>query len=309
MIKKWLQGGILLAGMLCLAGGCAFPPASLPAATPAAAAGTATALSLSTALPPTAQTTPSPTPTSAFTPTESPCTQNGTFEDLEADLSDPEASIQARVYLPPCYDTGRKTGYPVLYLLHGQTYDQNQWIDLGAAETADRLIRPGEIPPFLIVFPYESQWNFGPEKSTFGAVLADGLVPAVDERYHTCVERGCRAIGGLSRGGNWAIHLGFERWEVFGVIGAHSAPIFYGDLEKLAGWLALIPQGLLPRVMIDAGRKDPELQYMAAFEKELTRLNVPHEWYMFNGYHEAAYWSAHLEFYLKWYSESWADAR
>jgi len=34
-------------------------------------------------------------------------------------------------------------------------------------------------------------------------------------------------------------------------------------------------------------------------------LNIPHEWHLFTGYHEEAYWQSHLEQYLRWYTQDW----
>lgn len=60
-----------------------------------------------------------------------------------------------RVYLPPCYLEKPDLRYPTLFMLHGQTYNEDQWIRLGVPTTMDKLIMAGEIPPFIIVFPYD----------------------------------------------------------------------------------------------------------------------------------------------------------
>jgi enterochelin esterase-like enzyme len=39
----------------------------------------------------------------------------------------------------------------------------------------------------------------------------------------------------------------------------------------------------------------------------LTAIDVPHEWNVFDGAHEEAYWSAHIVEYLEWYSQPWKD--
>jgi enterochelin esterase-like enzyme len=127
----------------------------------------------------------------------------------------------------------------------------------------------------------------------------------VDSHYPTCAERGCRAIGGLSRGGAWALHLGFSRWELFGAVGLHSTPPFNNDPARFPAWLEAIPDGQIPRVYMDSGRRDAYLSMSSAFEEQLVRLGVPHEWYLFNGMHDEAYWSAHVGDYLQWYAQGW----
>ncbi len=63
-----------------------------------------------------------------------------------------------RIYLPPCYDEQPEQAYPVLYLIHGQTYSDTQWDRLGVPETADQLIRTGEVAPFIVVMPRDRVW-------------------------------------------------------------------------------------------------------------------------------------------------------
>ncbi len=50
------------------------------------------------------------------------------------------------IYLPDGYDTG-KLRYPVMYLLHGNGGDENEWVAKGDAQkTIDRLIADGQMP-------------------------------------------------------------------------------------------------------------------------------------------------------------------
>ncbi len=98
---------------------------------------------------------PNTTPTvSANTPipTQLTClTQPGRVESETLETTDPPQEY--RIYLPPCYDELTEQRYPVLYLLHGQTYSSDQWIRIGAVDALDQLSLPGESQPFIIVFP------------------------------------------------------------------------------------------------------------------------------------------------------------
>ena len=108
--------------------------------------------------------------------------------------------------------------YPVLYLLHGQTYTQDQWIRLGVPQIADELIHDGESVPFIIVFPDDHYWNADPGDG-FGDRLIFDIIPYLDKNYRTLADREHRSLGGLSRGGGWAVKLGFEHPELFGSLG------------------------------------------------------------------------------------------
>ena len=210
------------------------------------------------------------------------------------------------VYLPPCYDELTDRNYPVLYLIHGQNFDHNQWINLSIDETADALIAAGEIPPLIIVLPRDRNWA-QPSEDMFGEVLVNELLPTIDDQYRTIPEREMRAIGGLSRGAGWAVHLGLRYWDLFSAIGAHSLPVFWDDTRHIRTWLDQIPNDQLPRIVIDIGENDRP-QIMAStvwFENLLTEKLFPHEFYLNQGFHNEAYWRAHVEDYLRWYTKAW----
>jgi enterochelin esterase-like enzyme len=166
------------------------------------------------------------------------------------------------------------------------------------------LISKSAIYPMIIIMPRELTWVYLPG-NPFGDALVTELLPWVESHYQTLEGRQYRALGGLSRGGNWAIRIGLLHWGMFGTIGAHSTPLFYGDLERLPGWIEAIPASRYPRIYLDIGQGDNNLEAARNLEKALTGLEVPHEWIINPGLHDAAYWRTHLEDYLLWYSEAW----
>jgi len=214
--------------------------------------------------------------------------------------------LEYSVYLPPCYDQNPERSYPVLYLVHGQGFSHDQWDRLGVDESADELIAAGEISPLLIVMPGDRSWA-QPGEDMFGQALVTELVPQVDSAYRTLAQRDDRAVGGLSRGAAWAVHLGLLHWQVFGAVGAHSLPVFYSDASKISTWLDAIPAESMPRIYLDIGEKDrPEILESALwFENLLVEKGISHEWHLFSGYHEESYWQAHVEQYLRWYARGW----
>ena len=226
------------------------------------------------------------------------------LEQLETEML--RQPLEFRVYLPACYSQQPERRYPVLYLIHGQSYNDDQWDRLGADEVIDALVREGETVPFLIVMPRDRVWT-QPGEDHFGEAVVDVLLPYIDATYRTLPERKYRAVGGLSRGASWAIHFGLKNWELFGNIGGHSPPVFMGDVAFIKRWLDAIPLEEMPRIYLDIGINDrPEIMDSAVwFENLLTQRNISHEWHLFNGYHEEAYWQAHVEHYLRWYAQDW----
>ncbi|MDH5505946.1 MAG: alpha/beta hydrolase-fold protein [Anaerolineae bacterium] len=248
-----------------------------------------------------------PTPTVTPIPTQQACWQAGgrlQIESIKTSLL--PKPLEFRTYLPPCYDEQSERDYAVLFLIHGQSYNDDQWDRLGADESADRLIAAGEAAPFIIVMPRDRIW-VDPTEDPFGEALIGDLIPYIEATYRTLPGREYRAIGGLSRGAAWAVHLGLRYWELFGIIGAHSLPVFWTDAPQIPAWLDEIPPEAIPRIFIDVGDHDrDEILFSTTwFGNLLVEKNIPHEWYLFAGYHDEEYWSAHVEQYLRFYTRDW----
>lgn len=225
-------------------------------------------------------------------------------EVLPYEIEDESLSVPLtlRVYLPPCYDQARDPGYPVIYLLHGQTYNEDQWDRLGMDAAADRLISDEGRAPFLIVMPAERNYYQELLESSFDDEMIDILIPWVDVTFNTCAERSCRALGGISRGAIWALRIGFIEWETFGSIGLHSLP---GGYTNLAYWLREIPISERPRVYLDTGINDPDINKAVNLNELLNQNSFIHEWHLNKGTHNEAYWEAHVEDYLRFYIQPW----
>jgi enterochelin esterase-like enzyme len=256
---------------------------------------------------PTEVISPPSTPRSTASPTPIGCWVAGgkTEQDqLETELL--QEPLEFRVYTPPCYDQNPGNHYPVIYLIHGQSFNDDQWERLGAGVVADELISTGDVSPFIIVMPRDRQWK-APTEDNFGQAVIEELVPWIDANYRTKPERVYRAVGGLSRGGAWALHLGISNTETFGSIGVHSGFVFHTDTYYVREWLDTTPNELFPRLYLDLGDKDrPAIKESAIwFERLLTEYGRPHEWHMFTGYHEEEYWITHVEDYLRWYAGTW----
>ena len=251
--------------------------------------------------------TPMPTSTPSTTPTP-PCPPNPTRPAcldqpgviVTRELEDPSLpqNLSFRVYLPPCYPEDLNIRYPTLYLLHGLQSSDRQWDELGVDEQADVLITSGRAPPFLIVMPWQKT---GVEIET---TMVDILVPHIDQIYRTLHQPAWRAVGGLSRGGGWALRIGLRHPDLFGAIGLHSPAIFFSD-PYIALWVKDIPEEAMPRLWIDIGNKDSLLESTLALIAFLEELGIPHTSLMPIGDHTSEYWSSHLEDYLLWYTSGW----
>ncbi len=212
-------------------------------------------------------------------------------------------TVRYRIYLPGCYEALPQERFPVLYLLHGQGFSDDQWERLGVPTKMDTLLQLGLIPPFLVVMPYDPSEKESYDDN-FSTAFTKAVVPWIDSHYRTLADRQHRAVGGLSRGSGWAAHFGLLNWQMFGAVGLHSIAIFWSDVPHVKTWLDAIPPDQMPSFYIDIGdREDPKLLESATwFETILTDQGIAHEYHLYYGYHDEKYWQAHVEYYLLWYA-------
>ena len=295
--RPWLS--LLISLLLLTTGGCAASDAlEHYLAPPVQATSIITAVEVTS--------TPSPTPTS--TPTEVPCQETvGRVTKISIESEQPLSQLVASVYTPPCYDA--ETGaYPVLYLLHGQNQTDEFWFDLGAAKIADEGINAGRVP-FLIVSPYEED-SFAPvTESKFASAVVDELIPYVESHYAVCSSRDCRAIGGISHGGGWAVHMALLHLDLFSSVGAHSPGYFFGDTSRIVRLRQTLSPDQFPRFYVDRGDKDYLQSEVDALDRVLTNYQIAHVYQVSPGAHAESYWRAHVADYLNWYMDGFDSLR
>ena len=228
--------------------------------------------------------------------------------------------IVVHVYLPPCYDPEHHV-YPTLYLIHGTAYEQGGWLRNGIPQVADIQMSLGVLPPFIIVMPgadmrageaSKYSWtNTG--RGSYDDFLVNELVPYIDANYSTWASREGRAIGGISRGGYWAIEIGFAHPDLFSVVGGHSPSVF----SKLVG----IPPNFSMlnyapstdalrtlRIWLDAGDQDWARWDMKKLTDDLDAAGVPYTVDIGSGGHEDGYWTSRVPEYLAFYAADWPRA-
>ena len=229
--------------------------------------------------------TPAFTPTPTFTPTPSttPIIHSGIFPiPIEAPyFATPPASTDCdgqgtvlnsrfpskvagrtrpyHIYLPPCYGQDGRA-YPVIYLIHGSIQTDSHWLDLGLARYADEGIASGRYPPFIAIMPYSGMMGnltSGGWKSIEG-ITVDYLLPYIDDNYCTWSEGAGRSIGGISRGGYWALEIAFSHPELFSAVSGHSSHLrFQTDPAKFNPLATYATADLSNmRIWLDRGEKD-----------------------------------------------------
>ncbi len=250
---------------------------------------------------------PTPEPTPEPTLEETGCNERGVIERYELDSEFMNGPQYVSVYTPPCYDPGLAGGYSVLYTFHGQTFNDEMWFDLGAADYLDDMVLNEEAQPFLIVSIYEEFYYRAVRGNRFPDAVIQEIIPWVDSTFNTCAGRACRAAGGISRGAAWAMRLAFTNPDIFGAVGIHSLPSYLGGPDQLSVWIDEYPKDQLPKITMDSGRFDPEVKSAYNSEMVLNQKGIPHDWHLNEGFHDADYWAAHMEEYMRWYVALWGN--
>lgn len=134
--------------------------------------------------------------------------------------------IPYALYLPQV-TASQSRPLPVLYLLHGRGDTEMAWLDKGhIAETLDRLIAAGTVPPLAVVMPMAANsWYVDDARGTrgfgpFASAFFQDFMPKVEARHRLASCRSGRAVAGLSMGGFGAMLYALMHPDMF--IGAIS---------------------------------------------------------------------------------------
>lgn len=127
------------------------------------------------------------------------------FESLSFESNKLGRKVSYSIYLPSGLQHLEKGNYPVLYLLHGYTDNETNWIQMGQMKTiADRAIANEEAVPMIIVMPdawdtwYINQYD---GKYLMKTCFLKNLSPIWKKTYRIRSDKESRAIAGLSMGG------------------------------------------------------------------------------------------------------------
>lgn len=149
------------------------------------------------------------------------------------------------VCLPPGYDEATWQRYPVFYLHDGQNLFDEETAFAGqewhADETADELVRSGEIHPVIMVGIYntgahrideytpttDTRGQAGGKAAPYAAMIVEELKPFIDANYRTLQAPEHTAMGGSSLGGLATLYIGLLHPDVFGKLAVLSPSVWW----------------------------------------------------------------------------------
>jgi enterochelin esterase family protein len=191
---------------------------------------------------------------------------------------------------------------PVLYLLHGSTDSDRDWLALGqAGQLLERAVGAGTATPMLLVMPDGHPYpsldvsTRAENLRLLERELVDAIVPLVERTYHPVAGVTGRAVVGASMGGAQALHLAARAPSLFGtVIGLSAPPDIPGGETLKAAWQRRPAGAPGVRVHLLCGADDPFLAEAGQAPAVLRTFGVPVEWTETPGTHDWSTWRDQL---------------
>lgn len=247
----------------------------------------------------------------------------------------PSAYVEDRVpyhlWLPYGY-TSLETPLPLLVMLHGlgPGLDADHWLNLGLDRRLSVGIAEGRYPPVALVLPEGNAVAYIKDAAPIPQIIVKELVPYLEETLPVGGTPGLRAIGGVSRGGYWAVATALLYPRFFSRVGSHSG-YFYPNTEAPH----LNPSALLPEAgglaetafYFDVAEDDPTawrtVDFVAALRRRTAAIREqaatgdtadPSFGALGSGVffdpaptggHSDEYWADRIPDYLEFYTESW----
>jgi S-formylglutathione hydrolase FrmB len=244
------------------------------------------------------------------------------------------------VLLPPSYDADKTRHYPVLYFLHGLGQNEQSLLNSGGWSLIQDLWDQKQIGEFLIVAPDGDRSFFINSRDghqRYEDFFVGEFLPFIESHYRT--RAGCRSRGitGVSMGGYGALHLALRHPELFGSVSAHSAALIanlpranldssqataisqalggaFGAPFDRAFWdrnspFTLVRNGPLPaslQIYFDCGTEDDFgfNRGAQALHDLLASHGIRHEFHLYPGGHDIAYFAQHLPASLEFQSKA-----
>lgn len=247
------------------------------------------------------------------------------------------------VYLPDGYEETNRN-YPVLYLLHGFSPEQTDymtWIQFGEVKNiADRQMQTLETTDMIIVMPDAGEsFYLNSDKVRYEEFFINEFIPYIDDNYRTRSEKQYRAVAGVSMGGYGTLLYTLKYPDLFAAAAPLSAGLFTDEQvtnlpqerwdqvlgpvfgEGLKGQnrltdyylensiLHLVKTGNFKkqssvRYYIDCGDDDFLIKGNMALHAAMVDKEIPHEFRVRDGAHNWTYWRTALPEVLKFVSRN-----
>jgi len=203
------------------------------------------------------------------------------------------------IYTPPGYEKNTSKKYPVLYLLHGTTDNEETWTKVGRANIIlDNLIHQGKAVPMIIVMPYGRAYPVISKSSgslrtwanlqEFKKDFLSNLLPFIQANYHVKTDNDSRAIAGFSGGGGETLYLGLNNPDLFRWVCGFAPGMLKDEFDRnnaVAFENPKLTNERLKLFWIGVGTEDGLYPVISDYLKVLTMKKINHETFISDGGH------------------------
>lgn len=248
------------------------------------------------------------------------------FRELKLDSKLMKREMPYRVILPVGYEnSGEKTFYPVIYLLHGLTGHYNNWTD------STKLVEYAKDYKFIIVTPEGANGWYSDSVSApndkYESYIIQELIPEIEKKFRAKTDRENRVIAGLSMGGFGAMKFGLKYSDKFALLGSFSGALgivpiptkamkSFASVEEVLGAddsearkqndvirlvrdINALGKKNLPFIYFDCGTEDFLFQSNRDFADLLLQKKIPHEFRQLPGAHNWNFWDEQIQEFLE----------
>jgi enterochelin esterase-like enzyme len=248
-------------------------------------------------------------------------------------------SVPYCVILPPGYGEDSNRRYPVLYYFHGLGDNQQMFVRSGGFNLVEELWDRHQIGDSILVTPagYASFFmNSYDGRFRYDDFFLQEFMPWIEHRYRVAGRRESRGLGGISMGGYGALRMAFLHPQLFGSVSVHSAALMerlpaisvgnspesgrlrilgnvFGSPPDRSFWdrnnpltIAHAAELAGMKIYFDCGSED-DYGFEAgaqALHNVLVSRHISHEFHLYPGGHNWAYFAEHLPDSLRFNSEA-----
>ncbi len=199
-------------------------------------------------------------------------TRTGNIQEHSFESELLETSMRVWVYLPPWFSAADPWRYPTLYLHDGQNVFDRCISAFGVEwqvdEAAEELISSDQMEPTIIVAiantpermnhytPFVDHSLGGGQGELYARFMTEELKPWIDGLYPTKHGPDYTGIVGSSLGALSALHLGWTRPQVFGLVAALSPSLWWGERKLITRFGGDEPKLKPKKIWIDMGTEE-----------------------------------------------------
>ena len=203
------------------------------------------------------------------------------------------------IYTPPGYEQSVNEKYPVFYLLHGSSDNEETWTKVGRANIIlDNLIAQGKAKSMIIVMPYGRAFPVISRESgslrtwdnlqEFQKDFKNYILPFVEKNYRVMNGSKNRAIAGFSGGGGTSLYLGMGNPDLFAWIFGYAPGMLKEEFDRNNAVAFANPELTNSRVKLfwlGCGKEDGLFGVFQEYLQVLDQKKINHQTFITTGGH------------------------